>query len=57
MAKSSTEIKLEFICREIKELKTEQKSLREDINKGKGAVWLLLVIAGLISSAYHYFGR
>jgi hypothetical protein len=57
MAKSSTEIKLEFICREIKELKAEQKSLREDINKGKGAVWLLLVIAGLISSAYHYFGR
>ena len=57
MPRNSTEVKLEFICREIKELKAEQKSLREDINKGKGAVWLLLVIAGLISSAYHYFGR
>ena len=57
MPRNSTEVKLEFICREIKELKAEQKSLREDINKGKGAVWLLIVIAGLISSAYHYLGR
>ena len=57
MPRNSTEVKLEFICREIKELKAEQKSLREDINKGKGAVWLLLVIAGLVSSAYHFFGR
>jgi hypothetical protein len=57
MKKSATDVKLEFICREIKDLKEEQKKLREDINKGKGAVWLLLVIAGLISSAYHYFGR
>ena len=38
MAKQSpTEVKLEFICREIKELKDEQKLLRSDINKGKGA--------------------
>jgi hypothetical protein len=56
MAKqSTTEVKLEFICREIKELKEEQKQLRADINRGKGALWLLLVIAGLITSAYQYF--
>jgi len=55
--KSATEIKLEFICREIKELKEDQKKLREDINKGKGAVWILLIIAGLVSSVYHYIGK
>ena len=56
MAKQSpTEVKLEFICREIKELKEEQKQLRADINRGKGALWLLLVISGLITSAYQYF--
>ena len=55
--KSATEIKLEFICREIKELKDDQKKLREDINKGKGAVWILLIISGLVSSIYHYLGR
>ncbi len=52
---TSTEVKLEFICREIKELKQEQKALRADINKGKGAIWLLLIIAGLVTSFYSYF--
>ncbi len=56
MAKQSpTEVKLEFICREIKELKDEQKQLRADINRGKGALWVLLFIAGLVTSAYQYF--
>lgn len=57
MKKSATDVKLEFICREIKELKDEQKKLREDINKGKGAIWILILIAGLITSAYNYFGK
>jgi hypothetical protein len=39
--KSATEVTLDMICREIKELKEEQKQLRADINKGKGAIWLL----------------
>lgn len=50
-----TEAKLEFICREIKELKEEQKQLRADINKGKGAIWLLIAISGLVAAALSYF--
>ena len=52
---SGTEVKLEFICREIKELKNEQKKLREDINKGKGALWILLILASIVTGAYNYF--
>ena len=52
---SSTEVKLEYICREIKELKEEQKQLRADINKGKGAIWLLLIISGLVTGLLSYF--
>jgi len=52
---SPTEVKLEYICREIKELKEQQNKLREDINKGKGAVWLLLVISGLVAGVIGYF--
>jgi len=56
MAKQTpTEVKLEFICREIKELKQEQKALRADINRGKGAIWILLVIAGLVTGFFNYF--
>ena len=52
---TATEAKLEFICREIKELKEEQKQLRADINKGKGAIWLLIAISGLVAGALSYF--
>ena len=54
---STTEVKLEFICREIKELKEEQKQLRADINRGKGALWLLLVIAGMITGFMEWFNK
>jgi hypothetical protein len=58
MAKqSSTEVKLEFICREIKELKEGQKELREDINRGKGAIWLLLIIAGMVTGFMEWFNK
>ena len=40
--KSATEVKIDFLVREIKELRAETKCLRADINKGKGAVWVLL---------------
>ena len=53
--KSATEVKIDFLVREVKELKTETKSLRADINKGKGAIWILLLLASVIGSAYNYF--
>ena len=52
---SPTEVKLEFICREIKDLKEQQNQLRADINKGKGAIWLLLVISGIVAGTLNYF--
>ena len=53
--KSATEVKIDFLVREVKELKTETKCLRADINKGKGAIWILLVLATAIGSAYNFF--
>mgnify|MGYP001029641465 FL=1 len=53
--KSATEVKIDFIIREVKELRNETKCLRADINKGKGAIWILLVIAGIMGSVYNFF--
>ena len=53
--KSGTEVKIDFIIREVKELKCESKSLRADINKGKGAIWILTMIAALIAGVTKYF--
>ena len=53
--KSATEVKIDFLVKEIRELRHETKSLRAEINKGKGAIWILLVISAVISSGYNYF--
>ena len=52
---SATEVKIDFLVKEIKELRTETKNLRADINKGKGAIWILLIIASAIGGIYNYF--
>lgn len=53
--KSGIEVQLEVLNREIKELKIETKSLRADINRGKGGLWILLILASLMTGAYNYF--
>ena len=53
--KSATEVKIDFLVREVKELKSETKCLRADINKGKGAIWILLVLASAVGGVYNYF--
>ena len=53
--KSGIEVQLEVLNREIKELKMETKSLRADINRGKGGLWILLILASMITGAYNYF--
>ena len=52
--KSATEVKIDFLVKEIRELRSETKSLRADINKGKGAIWILIIIASIITSGYNY---
>jgi hypothetical protein len=53
--KSATEVKIDFLVKEIRELRNETASLRADINKGKGAIWILLAISAVITSGYNYF--
>ena len=55
--KSATEVKIDFLVREIKELRSETKYLRADINKGKGAIWVLIFIASAIGGAYNFFNN
>mgnify|MGYP003676493142 FL=1 len=53
--KSATEVKIDFLVKEVKELRNETKCLRADINKGKGAIWILIIISGILGSAYNFF--
>ena len=53
--KSATEVKIDFLVKEIKELRSETKCLRADINNGKGAVWVLIIIASAVGGVYNFF--
>jgi hypothetical protein len=53
--KSATEVKIDFLVKEVKELRNETKYLRADINKGKGAIWILIIIASIVGSTYNFF--
>jgi hypothetical protein len=55
--KSATEVKIDFLVKEIKELRSETKHLRADINKGKGAVWVLLIVASALGGVYNFFNN
>ena len=55
--KSATEVKIDFLVREIKELRSETKHLRADINKGKGAIWVLILIASALGGVYNFFNN
>jgi hypothetical protein len=55
--KSATEVKIDFLVREIKELRNETKCLRADINKGKGAVWVLIIIASALGGIYNFLNN
>ena len=43
------------ILKALEETQKEIKTLRADINKGKGALWVLLVISGIVTGAFNYF--
>ena len=53
--KSATEVKIDFLVKEIKELRSETKCLRADINKGIGAVGVLIIIASAVGGVYNFF--
>ena len=55
--KSATEVKIDFLVKEIKELRSETKHLRVDINKGKGAIWVLIIIASALGGIYNFLNN
>jgi len=55
--KSSTDVKIDMICREIKELKEEVKQLNKTVSFGRGAAWILLVIGSIAAGVYNLFTR
>ena len=55
--KTATDVKIDTIAREIKELKEEVKQLNKTVSFGKGAAWILLFLGTIAAGVYNLFTR
>jgi len=51
--KTTTDYKIEQLCKEVKELRTEVQSLTKTVAFGKGAVWVLILLGSVVGGAYN----
>ena len=49
--------RMKTLFKAIDEMKKDIKSLKEDMNRGKGAAAIIILIGGLIGSIFYYFQK
>jgi hypothetical protein len=55
--KTATDIKIDTIAREIKELKEEVKQLNKTVSFGRGAAFVFLFLGSIAAGVYNLFTR
>jgi hypothetical protein len=55
--KTATDIKIDTISREIKELKEEVKQLNKTVSFGRGAAFVFLFLGSIAAGVYNLFTR
>ena len=49
--------RMKTLFKAIDEMKSDIKSLKEDMNRGKGAAAIIILIGGLIGSIFYFFQK
>ena len=49
--------RMKTLFNKIDEMNTDIKSLKEDMNRGKGAAAIIILIGGLLGSIFYYFSK
>ena len=49
--------RMKTLFKAIDEMKKDIKSLKEDMNRGKGAAAIIILIGGLIGSIFYFFQK
>ena len=55
--KTATDVKIDTIAREIKELKEEVKKLNNQMNFGRGAAFVVFFLGSIAAGVYNYLSR
>lgn len=49
--------RMKTLFKAIDEMKTDIKSLKADMNRGKGAAAIIILLGGLLGSIFYYFTK
>ena len=49
--------RMKTLFKAIDEMKSDIKSLKEDMNRGKGAAAIIILLGGIIGSIFYYFTK
>jgi len=55
--KTATDVKIDFLVKEMKSMRTELQSVQKQINFGRGAVWILIFLGSIVSGIYNLLNR
>lgn len=55
--KTATDVKIDFLVKEMKSMRTELQSVQQQINFGRGAVWILIFLGSIVSGIYNLLNR
>ena len=55
--KTATDVKIDFLVKEMKSMRSELQAVQKQINFGRGAVWILIFLGSIVSGIYNLLNR
>ena len=55
--KTATDVKIDFLVKEMKSMRCELQAVQKQINFGRGAVWILIFLGSIVSGIYNLLNR
>jgi hypothetical protein len=55
--KTATDVKIDQLVTEVKELRMEMKQINRQVNFGRGVFWVLIFLGSIATGLYNLFTR
>ena len=55
--KTATDVKIDQLVIEVKELRMEMKQINKQVNFGRGVFWVLIFLGSIVTGVYNLFTR
>lgn len=55
--KTATDVKIDQLVVEVKELRMEMKQINKQVNFGRGVFWVLIFLGSIVTGVYNLINR